>query len=180
MRRWLIPLIVACPGIAFAQTDDRTYLTAFLEDNLSEAGRVVTITGFTGALSSQAAVETITIADADGIWLTLNGVVLDWNRSALFRGDVAINSLTAQEIIVARAPVLDDAAMPSPEASGFSLPELPVSVDIGRIAADRIELGAALLGSQIEGSFEASLTLANGEGQAALTLQRTDDGLPAM
>ena len=176
MRRWLIPLIVACPGIAFAQTDDRTYLTAFLEDNLSEAGRVVTITGFTGALSSQAAVETITIADADGIWLTLNGVVLDWNRSALFRGDVAINSLTAQEIIVARAPVLDDAAMPSPEASGFSLPELPVSVDIGRIAADRIELGAALLGSQIEGSFEASLTLANGEGQAALTLQRTDDG----
>ena len=176
MRCWLIPLIVACPGIAFAQTDDRTYLTAFLEDNLSEAGRVVTITGFTGALSSQAAVETITIADADGIWLTLNGVVLDWNRSALFRGDVAINSLTAQEIIVARAPVLDDAAMPSPEASGFSLPELPVSVDIGRIAADRIELGAALLGSQIEGSFEASLTLANGEGQAALTLQRTDDG----
>lgn len=176
MRRWLFPMLLICPGFAAAQTDDRTYLTAFLEDNLSGIGRQVTITGFTGALSSQAAIQTMTIADADGVWLTLNGVVLDWNRAALFKGDVSINALTAEEIIVSRAPVADDTAMPSPEASGFSLPELPVSVNIGKIAAARIELGAALLGTEIEGAFEASVALANGEGQATLTLDRTDDG----
>ena len=176
MRRWLFPIVLLCPVIGVAQTDDRSYLTAFLEDNLSDIGRQVTITGFTGALTSQAAIDQMTIADADGVWLTLNGVVLDWNRAALFKGDVSVNALTAQEIIVARAPVADKDALPSPEASGFSLPELPVSVNIGRIAAERIELGAPLLGSQIEGTFEASLALANGEGQATLTLERTDDG----
>lgn len=176
MRRWLLPLILLCPDFAAAQTDDRTYLTAFLEDNLSGIGRQVTITGFSGALSSQAAIQTITIADADGVWLTLNGIVLDWNRAALFSGEVSINALTAEEIIVARAPVAEDSGLSSPEASGFSLPDLPVSVNIGRIAAERIELGAPLLGSQIEGTFEASVALAGGEGQATLTLDRTDDG----
>ena len=176
MRRWLFPLILLCPGFAAAQTDDRSYLTAFLEDNLSGIGRQVTITGFTGALTSQAAIQTMTIADADGVWLTLNGVVLDWNRAALFSGDLSINALTAAEIIVARAPVAENNGLPSPEASGFSLPDLPVSVNIGRIAADRIELGAPLLGSQVEGTFEASLALAGGEGQTKLTIDRTDDG----
>lgn len=176
MRRWFFLLCLLWPGLVAAQTDDRTFLTAFLEDNLSGIGRQVTITGFTGALSSQAAIASMTIADAEGVWLTLNGVVLDWNRAALFNGDVLINALTAQEIIVARAPVAEDSGLPSPEASGFSLPELPVSVNIGRIAADRIELGAPVLGSLIEGTFEASLALAGGEGQATLTIDRTDDG----
>ena len=54
MRR--VFLIAACflPAMAWAQEDDRDYLTAFLEDTLSDAGRTVTVTGFAGALSSQA------------------------------------------------------------------------------------------------------------------------------
>jgi translocation and assembly module TamB len=71
------------PAPALAQEDDRGYLTAFLEDNLSGAGRKVTVTGFAGALSSQATIEKLTIADDRGIWLTLDNVVLDWSRSAL-------------------------------------------------------------------------------------------------
>ena len=99
-----------------------------------------------------------------------------WNRAALFSGQLSVNALTADEIIVARAPVSDTSGLPSPEASGFSLPELPVSVDIGRIAAERIVLAAPVMGSTIEGTFEASMELAGGEGRANLTLDRTDDG----
>jgi translocation and assembly module TamB len=176
MRRWIFPLVLMWPGLVAAQTDDRSYLTAFLEDNLSDIGRTVTITGFTGALSSQATLQSMTIADANGVWLTLNGVVLDWNRAALFSGQLSVNALTAEEIIVARAPVSESSGAPSPEASGFSLPELPVSVDIGRIAADKIVLEAPLIGTTVEGTFEASMALAGGEGRANLTLDRTDDG----
>lgn len=176
MWRWIFPLVMLWPATIAAQTDDRTYLTAFLEDNLSDIGRTVTITGFAGALTSQATITSMTFADAEGVWLTLNGVALDWNRAALFSGQVSVNALTAQEIIVARAPVSDTSAIPSPEANGFSLPELPVSVEIGRIAAERIVLGAPVLGSAVEGTFEASMSLMGGEGQASLTLDRTDDG----
>lgn len=175
MRRLI--LIAACllPGFAWAQEDDRDYLTAFLEDTLSDAGRQVTVNGFAGALSSQATVETLTIADDKGVWITLNGVVLDWSRSALLSGELNVSELSAQEIIIARLPDTGDGA-PSPEASGFSLPEIPVSVSIDRIAAERIELGPEVLGQEVTGTLEASMQLEGGEGTAKLDLIRTGDG----
>lgn len=175
MRRLLC--IAAClVGTAVcAQEDDRDFLTAFLEDSLSDAGRQVTVTGFEGALSSRATMETLTIADDEGVWITLNGVVLDWSRSALLSGELNIGELSAQEIILARLPQTKDGT-PSPEASGFSLPELPVSVSIDRVAAERIELGPEVLGQPVTGTLEASVQLSGGEGQARLDLLRTGDG----
>ncbi len=91
-------LALLLPGAAFAQEDDRGYLTAFLEDNLSGAGRKVTITGFVGALSSRATITKLEIADDAGIWITLDGVVLDWSRSSLLSGQVMVNELSAETI----------------------------------------------------------------------------------
>jgi len=175
MFRIFLILWLVLPFAAFAQEDDRGYLTAFLEDNLSGAGRQVVVTGFEGALSSRAKIAELTIADAQGIWLTLRGVELDWNRSALLQGQVSVNALTAAEIIVARPPVMES-DMPSPEARAFALPELPVSIEIGRLAADRLELGAPVLGTALEATLEAVVLLSGGEGGATLTLERTDDG----
>ncbi len=133
------------------------------------------ITGFQGALSSRATVQQMTIADAEGVWLTLNGVTLDWNRAAVLRGEFSVNELSASEVIVARPPVAE-ATLPSPEAKGFSLPQLPISVSIGTISAARVELGPAVLGQAVDASLQASMRLANGEGQAQLSLLRLDEG----
>lgn len=183
MRRFGFILVCAAlvaPPLAAQETaqerEDRGYLTGLLEDNLSGAGRQVIIEGFRGALSSRATMDKMTIADSQGIWLTLNNVTLDWNRAALLRGRVSVNELSADEIIVERAPVSETSSAPSPEAKTFSLPELPVSVQIGKLSAPRIELGETLLGEPLEGRLEASASLAGGEGQVALTLERTDDG----
>ncbi len=163
------------PVAALAQTDDRAYLTAFLEDSLSGAGRRVVVTGFAGALSSQASVQELTIADDQGIWLTLRDVTLDWSRTDLFSGQVTVSQLTAAEIILDRLPMTDpDATIP--EAGSFALPDLPVSVQIDRVAAERIVLGAPVLGTLIEGRIEAALSLVAGEGQGSLLIERTDDG----
>lgn len=174
MKRATLALCLL-PLPALAQTDDRSYLTAFLEDNLSGAGRQVVITGFEGALSSQARIAELTIADDQGVWLTLRNVVLDWNRSALFSGNVSVNELSAGEIILKRLPAAEKSA-PQPEAGSFSLPELPVSVDIGKLAAQRITLGPEVLGQPVEGQLEAALTLSGGEGNANLLLERQDSG----
>lgn len=176
MRKLALALLLV-PLPAFAQSDDRSYLTALLEDNLSGAGRKVTITGFAGALSSRARIDELTIADDAGIWLTLRDVSLDWNRSSLFAGAVSVNELSAGEIILERLPDSGDSAAPSPEAgSGFALPELPVSVDIEKVAAQRIVLGPTVLGTPVEGTLDAALHLSGGEGQARLQIDRTDDG----
>lgn len=173
--RWIAVPLLLLPAVALAQTDDRSFLTAFLEERLSDAGRTVTVTGFAGALSSRATIQELTIADAQGIWITLRGVTLDWTRSALLSGNLSVNTLTADEIILDRPPVTDD-GLPSPEARGFALPELPVSINIGTIGADRIVVGEAVFGAAIEGRLDASMSLAGGEGMARLLLERTDDG----
>ena len=176
MRALALSLCLACtlPGAALAQEDDRGYLTAFLEDNLSDAGRKITITGFEGALSSRATIARLEIADDAGVWITLDGVVLDWSRSSLLSGEVVVNELSAETITLARLPETPDDGLPSPEATPFALPDLPVSVEIGKVEAARIVLGAPVLGEPVEGRLEASLSLADGEGKAALVLERTD------
>ena len=175
MRVWPVLVLCCLPGVAAAQEDDRGYLTALLEDNLSGAGRAVVITGFEGALSSRASIARLTIADEAGVWITLEGVVLDWSRSALLRGVVDVSELSAQRIVLERMPEAGESG-PSAEAGTFALPELPVSVSIGRLAADRIVLGEAVLGEALEGRLEASASLSGGEGAVDVALERVDGG----
>ena len=147
--RWLFTLFLALflPVAAMAQTaeEDRGYLQGLLEDNLSGAGRVVRIVGFAGALSSRATIEELTIADEEGIWLTARGLTLGWSRAAILAGRLDIAELSAEELLIPRAPVPVASEAPAPEAREFSLPDLPVSVNIGEVRITRAELGAALL-----------------------------------
>jgi translocation and assembly module TamB len=174
MRKFLLTSCLAMLPFA-ALADDRDYLTAYLEDSLSGAGRKVVVTGFQGALSSQASLTQLTIADDAGVWLTLKDVSLDWSRSSLLSGAVVVNDLTAGEIVLDRLPVAGPSETVA-EAGTFALPELPVSIEIGQIAAKHIVLGPSVLGSPIEATLEASLSMANGQGKAQLSLQRTDAG----
>jgi translocation and assembly module TamB len=166
----------AQPLPAAAQEDDRSYLVAFLEDSLSDAGRDITIKGFSGALSSVASMEEMTIADDEGVWITLRNVSLNWDRAALLSGEVVITSLVAEEILLDRIPSTSDNTAPALEGSGFSLPELPVSVSIGRIAIEHLHLGETILGETVDGTAEASASLIDGEGRLAISLLRQDAG----
>lgn len=154
--------------------DDRGFLTRFLEENLSAAGRQVSITGFRGALSSRATFERITIADADGVWITLHDGAIQWNRSALLSRRVEIDELSAARIELPRLPEGEGPQGPRAEARDFSLPELPVGVEIRRIAAGRVEIGEPVIGEAAVVSVDGSLSLARGEGAANLAIERVD------
>ncbi|MDP5350217.1 MAG: translocation/assembly module TamB domain-containing protein [Paracoccaceae bacterium] len=174
----LVPLWLvhgaALPASAQTPDQDRGYLQGLLEDNLSGLGRDVRISGFEGALSARASIAELTIADGEGVWLRLSDIVLDWNRAALLRGRIDVNELTVARIDLIRPPV-PDPSLPAAEAtSGFSLPELPVSVQIGRIAAARVSLGDGFIGQPVEINIEGSVTLGNGEGEADLLIARID------
>ncbi len=179
MTRFLIALfLIFLTGPALAQDEqerDRSLIVGFIEDALSDgAARSVRIDGFSGALSSTATLERLTVADADGVWLTIENAELNWNRSALFAGQVDITRLAAERIALERLPVSEGGDMPPPEAVPFSLPDLPVSIQIGELQVDRIELGAPLLGFEVLASASGSVSLAGGEGRAALDLTRLD------
>jgi translocation and assembly module TamB len=163
---WAMPVI--------AQEDGRDYLTSLIEDNLSSAGRKVTITGFAGALSSKARLDSLTIADDAGVWISLADVELDWTRSDLLRGRLTVNTLTAGEIHLFRMPIADPTMQV--QASSFALPELPVSINIGSIVAQNLILDAPVLGQALTARITADLMLADGQGSGHLALERTDQG----
>ncbi|MCK5500366.1 MAG: hypothetical protein KAI82_03830, partial [Tritonibacter mobilis] len=121
-------------------------LVSFLEDTLSGDSRAISVQGLEGAFSSQAKIAKLTVSDEDGVWLTVEGAELDWNRLALVRGRFSVNHLKADRIIVERSPksLPADPDLPTPEATPFSLPELPVALEIGEIAANEILLGEEL------------------------------------
>ena len=144
-----------------------------LEEQLSGDERRVTIDGFQGALSSQATLDQLTVADSEGVWLTLSDVALDWNRGALLRGQVDVSSLSAAEIILARPP-LPGNALPSAEAEPFSLPELPVGISLGALTVQRLELGADFVGQPLTLEIAGSAMLGGGEADFDLKASRLD------
>ncbi|MEM9974998.1 MAG: translocation/assembly module TamB domain-containing protein [Pseudomonadota bacterium] len=159
--------------MALAQDDNPGFVERTLEEQLSAEGRVVEITGFRGALSSEASLDVLTVSDEDGVWLIVRDAVLDWQRAALLRGRVEVSALSAGEIVLERMPGASPDA-PAPEASGFSLPDLPVAIRIGSLEAERIVLGEDLFGEAAELSLAGSVGLAGGEGSAEITAERID------
>ncbi|WP_299624513.1 translocation/assembly module TamB domain-containing protein [uncultured Tateyamaria sp.] len=160
--------------IAQDADEDRGYLTGLLEGALGGEGRAVRIDGFAGAFSSTATINQITVADADGVWLSLSGVEINWNRSALLRGAIEIKTLTAEQIEVARAPLPAPDAGPAPEAQPFALPELPASVRIETMDIRRVAIGAPLLGEAVVLSLSGAAELAGGAADVALKATRLD------
>ncbi len=160
--------------MASAQEDDKGFLTRTIQDALSGSGRTVSIDGFKGALSSQASFDRMTIADVEGIWLTLEDVVLVWNRSALLRGRLEVDSLTAQKLDVPRAPITEGETLPDAEAQPFALPDLPVAIRLEEFEIAQINLGAPLLGEAAQLSVKASARLNDDVANIDLTAERTD------
>ena len=180
LKKLIIFIVALWPLTAFAQDEaaevsarDRSYLTALIEDNLSSPERSVVLEGFEGALSSTATFKTLSIADGQGVWLTIHDGALQWQRSALLSGEIRVEMLSAKEILLERMPA-SAAKSPATAAQPFALPELPVSVEIGSISAEKIVLGAPVLGQEIVAKLSGSLRLGGGEGSAKLSFDRTD------
>ncbi|MDF1854641.1 translocation/assembly module TamB domain-containing protein [Pseudooceanicola sp.] len=169
----ILALILPMAPPSLAQDDDgEGFLTRLIQDSLSGTGRVVDITGFEGALSSRATLKRMTIADDDGIWLELNDAVLDWTRAALLSGRLEVRELSAASITLTRLPKGE--ATTKPEASGFSIPDLPVSVTIGAVTAGKVSLGAAVLGEAADFTLSGALSLIDGGAAADIVVTRSD------
>ncbi|MGX9352342.1 translocation/assembly module TamB domain-containing protein [Shimia sp. W99] len=175
--RWVVVIyLLFLPVMGLAQEeDDKGMLTRFLESSLSGAGRSVEVVGLRGAISSEATIEEIRISDDDGLWITLSKIKLNWNRLAVLRGNVNVNELSADRIVLVRLPkTTPDPEAPTAEATPFSLPELPVSINIQKLSAGRIELGEPVLGQEAVLSLETKLVLLEGDGEAILEATRIE------
>ena len=178
MRVWFAISLMVClvsPALAQDEADDKTYLENLLQDALSGDGHTVTVTGFSGALSSQANLKELTISDEDGTWLTMQDATLIWSRSALLSGHLDITELSAAEISIERLPEgKPGVSTQTTEATTFALPDLPVSVDVQKVEMAKVVLGEAVIGEPATLSALGKFALNEGDGSADLQIQRLD------
>ncbi|WP_306119418.1 MULTISPECIES: translocation/assembly module TamB domain-containing protein [unclassified Roseitalea] len=177
-RAIAIPIAAATAGLltpAQAQDEaaERSAFIRFVEERISAPNMQIRLIGIEGTLSSDVSFERITVSDEDGVWLSIEEPRLVWNRSALLRGRVDIEQLSAEALTFTRPPLPDD-SLPAPEARAFSIPELPVAVSIDELALPRAEFGEAVFGLQSVLSVDGSLMLDGGELAADLDIERLD------
>ncbi|BBE73787.1 translocation/assembly module TamB domain-containing protein [Oharaeibacter diazotrophicus] len=172
----LVSAAFAVFAVAGAQEDDSAEKGAFVrfvEDTISTPDRKISLGSIDGALSSDVTISRITIADRDGVWLTIERPHLVWSRLALLRGRLDVESLEAESITVTRPPLpsttVDPAASP-----GFALPELPVEVRIGKLAVPVIALAQPVIGEAVTLSVDGAVSLAGGTLDSNVQVQRTD------
>ncbi|MEZ5781383.1 MAG: translocation/assembly module TamB domain-containing protein [Rhizobiaceae bacterium] len=176
--RFLVALLLflfAAP--AFAQEtpeEERSYFIRYVEEQLSTPNRQIRLNNIQGVLSSNATIGEISIADREGVWLRITNAQIVWTRSSLLLGNLNIDKLAADRIDVIRKP-LPDEGLPSPEAgSGFSVPELPLSVELKELQVPLVSFGEELFGLAAEISVNGRLSLSGGTLDTALDIQRLD------
>jgi translocation and assembly module TamB len=155
------------------EAQDRSRFLAFVEEKISGPGRVVRINGIEGALSSNASIAEITISDDEGVWLRISNATIVWTRSALFRGRLDIDELSAERIDVPRMPNPSEEA-PALETGGFALPELPVAVLLDELNIGVLRLGEPVFGLEAELTAAGMVRLDDGELETDLSLERID------
>lgn len=117
----------------------------------------------------------LTMADAQGVWLTVEGARLAWSPWALLSRRVAVEALTADKVLVSRQPLAQPEEPADPTAPPFSL---PVAIDLQRLSVGRAELGADLLGGStavLKLDGHADIPAGKPGGNAHLDVARIDD-----
>lgn len=175
----LVSLLFAAGQAQETSAEDNGFLVRKLEESLSAKGRTVRFRNVSGILSSDATIGEITIADETGVWLRIENAGIVWTRTALLRGVVSVNSLSADRIAILRKPVAADTGL-EPNSRSWTIPDLPVSVNIDKITIKRLEIDPSLTGIDAVLAANAALGIDSGGMRANLDasrLGRSDDRL---
>ncbi|MBH0237837.1 translocation/assembly module TamB domain-containing protein [Methylobrevis albus] len=164
-------------GSAYAQEDEsaeRGAFIGFVENQISSPNMRIRLGRIDGALSSDVRIASITVADREGIYLTINGARLVWSRLALLRGRLDVDLLEAESIDFTRPPVPAEGIDPAAPAP-FAVPELPVSIEIDALRVPVVNLGAAVVGGTAATlAIDGAVSLDGGALDARLAIDRTD------
>ena len=179
VRRWgaalmLAGLVAGASGVVIAQEDppqsDPGWVTRQIQGLLSGPGRTVTIGRVSSSWTLDVTIHDLAIADDEGVWLNVDQAKLDWAAGALFRREFRISGLDVNHMTLERLPASQPEPPPSDEPFSLpQLPNLPVGLDLQRLAVKQLDLGAPVLGGEA-----ASLTV---DGSARLG--RAEDGVAA-
>ncbi|MBY6239666.1 translocation/assembly module TamB domain-containing protein [Methylosinus sp. Sm6] len=170
-------------GARWNMREGRSFLADLVSRAASSPGMKIEIGAFEDPLSARPLLRDVSIADAEGVWLTIDHVALAWSPLALFALEANVERFEIGRIAVARRPAPSPAPSPVPgpapaaaakSGGGFSVPHLPVRVRLGRLALGEIALAEPVLGAAAVFSATGDAALRSDAGHVALEIKRLD------
>ncbi|HTH96354.1 MAG TPA: hypothetical protein VL574_03000, partial [Stellaceae bacterium] len=169
----LVAAVIGGGWLWLGSDDGRFFLAEKLAQALSQPGHPAQVEGLTGQPPFHLRLAHLIVPDSQGDWLSIDNAVLDIDGKALLRRTLRIERLTADSITVDRAPISQpSAAKPSP--TSFSLPRLPVALELDNLDIAKINLAPAVLGQGVTAYLSARASLHEGRANAHVDLHRTD------
>ncbi|RWY81668.1 filamentous hemagglutinin adherence factor [Rhizobium leguminosarum] len=140
-------------------------VTEKIASTLSNRDMTIEVREPQGLLTGGLRAAEISISDTRGVFAEIHGVAIDWNPLALLTGTFHAKRFEIEAINVLRKPVRTLPSRPGAENSGGF--NLPIKVDIDRVALPDIKLAAPVAGRAFALAAEGSLS-ANGDGGEAV------------
>ncbi|MDP9089393.1 MAG: translocation/assembly module TamB domain-containing protein [Pseudomonadota bacterium] len=128
----------------------------------------VSLSGLNGAFPQRIAVQHVELRDERGVWLTADGVELEWSPLALLARRVQIDALHAARVDMQRLP---EPSSKAPGGAG-SMPR----IDVVKLTVDLLQLGAQLAGSPASLVLKGSAHLRSAEDVLIDASARRIDG----
>lgn len=138
-------VILTLAGIyAYLQTDSgRAFLVSQVEAAASDAeGISLDLGQLDGNIFSEFSIDSVRLRDPDGEWLSAENITASWSPFDLLSGKLAIGSIIADRLAVAREPRL----APSEESESAGIPELPVDIRLGKLEIREIHIAEPVVG----------------------------------
>jgi translocation and assembly module TamB len=162
-----LPLVAIGLVLVVANTDPGRRLIQSQTSSLT--GGMVRIEGLAGRFPDALRVGRVQVSDADGPYVTVTGLILDWSPSQLVRRMVTVDRLRADRFEFNRLPKSETS---SNEGSSFSL---PVQIDLRELQIDQVVLGAPVAGVAATLALSGSGQLRTiSEGSVSLDARRLD------
>ncbi|MBY5332647.1 filamentous hemagglutinin adherence factor [Rhizobium leguminosarum] len=160
----LILAVVALAIFGFTSFGARI-VTEKIASTLSNRDMTIEVREPQGLLTGGLRAAEISISDTRGVFAEIHGIAIDWNPLALLTGTFHAKRFEIEAINVLRKPVRTLPSRPGAENSGGF--NLPIKVEIDRVALPDIKLAAPVAGRAFALAAEGSLS-ANGDGGEAV------------
>ena len=129
-------------------------------------GGDVVVRGLSGALSTTPQAERVELRDADGAWLVIHDLALDWSPTRLVVKRLLVNQLTAGEIELKR---------PRAKSATTSSSGLPLKIEVKALDVARLQVDKPVAGAEAAFSVTGNLNLpSQEEGSLALDAKALD------
>jgi len=171
-------VVLGVAAYAYVQTEaGRQTLAEFVSSALSGPGTDVSIGSIGPGFPMSLSVQTVTVRDEQGAWLTVERAALDWRPLALLSGRLHVTDVDAGGVHLDRLPTGSESVeVPDDtQAEPLDIPSLPVDIQVDRIQVRDIALSEAVVGEamvldlsgQVAGEVGAMV-------RTDLRLERTD------